>query len=65
MTDPNFNNDHNEGYQIALPSAIVVAEAPVLAMPVSCIQSIRKAAWRDGVPDVVYEDRWCQPYRDL
>jgi hypothetical protein len=37
-------------YQIASPSAIVVPEAPVLAMLVSCIQSIRKASWRDGVP---------------
>src|ERR1700730_5875122 len=37
-------------YQIASPAAIVVPEAPVLAMLVSCIQSIRKASWRDGVP---------------
>jgi hypothetical protein len=37
-------------YQIASPSAIVVPMAPVLAMLVSCTQSIRKASCQDGAP---------------
>ena len=35
---------------MASPSAIVVPMAPVLAMLVSCTQSIRKASWQDGAP---------------
>jgi hypothetical protein len=37
-------------YQITSPSAIVVPGAPVLAMLVSCTQSIRKSSWRDDDP---------------